>query len=450
MILKLIQYFNECKHKEIITNIIILFIIFVISYFFQSIPVDNVIYKIYNILGLQVFLGTHMIKETMFGLWSSLRPYVAKHKYEYVLDNYMILINEKKIEKYYLYKINDIIIDIKWYVNEIKLYPKCEKDYNIRVDALFKILDFIMILTVHNKKIEIDLENTIKKLEQFINNYDSKEDLKETILIPLLQNLNDNTNKNKNMTINPIFIYGPSGTGKTKFVKDLSEILEISMLKYEKVESAYFDYSKGIEFEKILTFTKLVYESKKNKNHDYCILFIDEIDKHLFNNKEINNCFFISLLEWLDVNTKTIYDSYLKSEISIENVIIICASNKSLDEICNINKIFEPLKSRFTEIKIGKISHEIKLNIIRNNIKDSIGSIEKHEDFINKIVELSTDDGIRELLKISGKYINKINSIDTFKKTIWNFENILEIQDKIIKKEFHIEKDIEKDKDIKI
>jgi len=423
--------YDESKHKELISAFIHFIFLCNVTYFFRNLGNPSHKYnKFYQLLGLQYYIGSVAIKDTLYNMATLYSIYLSKNKYDYKIEH----INDEisKIDNnFYIQEIQKYLNIYKEYSIIIKHNKEYESIYNVKMESIVSIINFYILLSSKNKDISINLKDKIGQLDIFVNNYgSSKHILKNCVLMPLLQRLKTFESVN----ISPIFLSGNPGTGKTKFVKDLSNILEIENYNMILQEYNWIDTSKGFEKQNLSSYTKLIYNSKLKYGHNYGIIFIDEIDKQLKkdDDKSINTELLLNLLSSMN-NDREVYDKYLHTNIKIDNVLIICASNTTLDDLCKIHQSFGPLKDRFVEIKIPDISDDLKFKILNDYLLDKLSETTLiHTEFINKLISSIKDKGVRKLLNVLNIYINKLNSAKVFIDTQWSIDNIEKIQEDII------------------
>ena len=186
--------------------------------------------------------------------------------------------------------------------------------------------------------------------------------------------------------------------------------------------SRYFDDYANNEFKECYTSViAQCYHKMKIEKKPGIILFIDEVDK--FGMRQITKLQKL-LLEILNNSVKTINDKYLNLNFDPRNILVVLASNKSLLEL---NSKYSPLMTRFVQIKFPAISKEIKNKILTKYMDKEMKDIgenidyltDKEIQFINEIIEDSTKDGVRELIRYVGLYVNHFKSNKFYKGTLW-------------------------------
>jgi len=398
-------------------------------------PGASIFRQIYNDLGLSQFFGTYAIKELLSNFTNDIKPYVYLTEDKILIDKYNKLIDKSYDNIQYVRILTKVI-------NELKLYQDTSKNDRPKfftsafIDTVQKDLKFFEIL-VNDKKETKQISETpeqkknriykmISSLQEFIKGYKEVEDtLREQVLKPFLYNV-ENQDKST-IKISPIFLSGSPGVGKSRFVDDIVSKLDIISRNYNKSKDNEYVYYPGnkLDIDKLHPLTRLIYESKM-ANKDYALLFIDEIDKKILNDNKIIE----ELLIITGGDNPKIYDPYLGIDIDIKNIIIIAASNMTLNNLSSQNEQFEPLKSRFVEIKIPDISKQMQYKIIIDKIENKINNYNENHDhkikfnnknreFIKEIIDKNNYSGAREAINFINSYYNSIVSSQLFEGTQW-------------------------------
>lgn len=307
----------------------------------------------------------------------------------YIIEVFNKINEENYQEKYINYIIKKINIESK------KAYYS-EENFNLSKTSIN------MLLVIYkDTDIQIDkIENIIYNMDIFLNSYDDelKKIIKNKVLIPFIGSIYSN----KFSEISPIFLHGSAGVGKTKFVQEISRILD-SHLYYEQ-DSSNINNKNDID---INMYTNAIYNAKL-QNKKSCIIFIDEFDKFFHQNSGHVVSKYLKLL-----NTDTIY---IDDEIILPkfHMLIFASGNKLLN---NISTDLLPLQNRFITITFPKITKELKKKIIYSKF-----NIIKEDSIINNIINNNDDDGIRTLLIEISKIleIRKMNNL--FNNTCWKYE----------------------------
>ena len=322
--------------------------------------------------------------------------------------------NEKlKSNEFLLYTIDTFLLlnNIEDYENEIYKeiitdYIEQYSDYFIEENLLKNIkIEISVLMTLYKKNNSIiNIEEKVNKLDKFLDFYDVS--LKKTIISDILIQFIGNISLNKKSEIKPLFLFGSHGTGKTKFVQELSTILDSHLYYFNDTNENQTKCMDKIEEKEYSIFTKAVYETKLSKKHS-CIIFIDEFDKY-FNN--INNTNNINISKYLTLlNTEKLKDG--KIIIPDINILFIASGNKLLKDI---SSVLIPLHDRFITISFPKIDKTLKKKIIYDkfNLKDE-------DKKINEFIEKDNNDGIRELVNKVSNYIERKKTIKIFEETLW-------------------------------
>jgi len=414
---------------------IILFVIIHI-YNSQTFNYYNVFIMLYELLGINFYFGTHAIKNSVDYAKKIIK--ITFYNKEFI-KKYEIYLN--KCDECNVDVMNSFMGNLTAYLSLIEDYHSDESIKNIGINNKIHNLDFLLTLS---KKIIISEKSKIIQMipdiDNFINDYRSiKNELKSKIIIPFLQNM---ISKNK-IKITPIFLSGSPGTGKTRFVNNISKLLDAFVIDYKKIKnngsSSGNSPEDKINIEKVNHLTKIKYDSIVKNNNNY-ILFIDEFDKKIIgdNKKQIDSLLMDRILEILNENSIMIYDEHISSYTSIKNIFVICASNKNLEELSKIDDRFIPFSSRVIEIPFPNIPSNTKIEILVKQTKiifEERKLLFSDDDykFIEDLISVTKYDGVRELLNIMNIYINEIYSYYIFAETIWKVENLQEIRDKMIK-----------------
>lgn len=401
-----------------------------------------VIYSLYNNTFYQLLeytinyvisnsiLSQYLLKDGIYKLAKDIKPYIMKNgillEAEELLSDYDKNNNVKDFN--YLYCECKEIIYTYSCANIDKEQEKC----------IANVMDFIKFMSNLSKKYEkkcLPLDS-IKQLNtemsEFLQSYGSAgEVLSSTLIDPILMYLGTNENFS---SFNPIFLSGNPGVGKTRFVKILAEKLN-SHIEYFDIKKdtrlgrlrIHNDFAK--EYENFNNVTKLISKSVKNQNK-INILFIDEIDKILKNKDDESNYVNDTLLSILGSSKEKMFrDHYIGVDICVpRNIIIICASNKSLKQIIQDDEKYEALQSRFTEIHIPDMSTELQYKLCLKYLESPE---EEEMKFIKEVVNIRKYHGMRELELFMNYYINKKKSI-SFLKNIKDVEDITTFRKKYI------------------
>jgi hypothetical protein len=282
-------------------------------------------------------------------------------------------------------------------------------------------INFILTFYEPTKKINYKLEEIIDKFEKLNYSDEIKNRLIEYTVIPFLSKLN---NHSKKISIIPIYLLGEPGTGKTKFIRDLSDIFGIPIINTIPVHvSDYniYEHRRHDNFNRssVNSHIKTLYDNIKNYSTKTFILFLDEFDKKI---KDIGP----SILEMMNTDTTFIKDTYLGVEIEMGSFCFIGAGNISIshalriksrpDEIINVGNI-DPYENRFFTIIMPNITQEIKKIIAYKYIESYIDYIVVKD--IDEIILKDDFPGVRQMLMNIDIYISKQLVKKMFNGTKW-------------------------------
>jgi hypothetical protein len=301
------------------------------------------------------------------------------------------------------------------------------------ITKTLKVLDFLFFLFGKSKKNEkINPKNIIEKLDIIVNNYGKavSSELRTKVFKPIIGSmlLEDSSKK---LPVNPVYLCGDPGVGKTRFIVQLAKILDIPIVHYEPQPKRGDDdwvskYCYGREFDEkhLHPFTTLLHLMKKD-NKEFGIFFIDELDKY-FSEKDPNNDLSIFLLKLLNPDKTSVEDPYLSIEFPTKNILLVCTGNKKLSDI---SEELVSLESRFVKIKFPSIPQELKLDIALENAKTffdrSLTDLERSD--IKELVENDKDpdtdktrSGVRQLIMDVQFYFRETQNKQFFENTNWS------------------------------
>jgi hypothetical protein len=400
--------------------LLLLFILVYTSYDdIKNKSANELIYSVYTyLIGGSLsgtILGQHAIKDLFYELISAIRKALTyDHEFYEIKDNFT------KLKK------NGLIDEKMDY-----FFRSLEDDYNnfskrnttSSQQEVQNIKSFMNLLTdltaTHNEEMNTQIpEDYIieisRKLEEFIKDYGSaKKQLDEELANPLLLNMIGK----EGPPISAIFLVGNPGVGKTRFVKHFSEILKAKIYEFlpdrKNERREFIPWAKSAKefYPDLSVFTQMALDAKKNKGP--VILFIDEIDKKL--SEEL----LTTMLDLLgDPKNRVARDPTLGLDIKLpRNIVVICASNKTLEKIAEADETYKPLLSRFIEIFIPDMSKEIQVKATTEYL-ESIYPDLKEEDrqFIKDVVYRTKFPGLRELINITNTYVRHLQAISTLSK----------------------------------
>jgi hypothetical protein len=326
------------------------------------------------------------------------------------------LLSEKTINK------------INLYINEIDIHN------NISTNIITKI-NYILQLYEPVPEYKYDLNDIMTKIEMLNYNTDTKNKLIENIIIPFISK---NNNPNENITLNPTYLLGEPGTGKTKFVNDIAEILGIPLINLSlDSKNSFVTHHRYDSFNEsyINPYIQKLHDIIKYKKTKTFLIFIDEFDKKL----SVKN--YDRYLEIFNSDSSIIRDTYTDISIDLSNYlfITICAGNQKISKV--INNIVEkskknirndddnndlknnldldcnPLENRFIVIDFPKIHLDLKTKIVHEYIKKYKEIIDIKA--INNLIHEDNFSGVRQLLLKINVYISKCLVRSCFDGTRW-------------------------------
>lgn len=305
---------------------------------------------------------------------------------------------------------------------------------------------------LENQERTVDFNIYIDKLDSAFFAYENKTELINKIIKPFIYNM---YNTNKRVNVIPLFLVGEPGTGKTKFVTDLSNILDVPICKHTdfigKVgmgESDSFYITDEVDSCKfnIKTIRDAYIENMLQKKSRNLIFFVDEMDKKMNDSRLIY--FLLDILG----QSKPIKNSFFQGlEISMPNILFIMAGNNKISEISkqkstntcynvidmdmdidempmhykqnNNSKSIESIESRIIYIEFPKMQLETKNMIVYKFLKDSLDdSLYQTIDtkYIDDLINNDTNGGVRNLLLQMSIYINTIRNKQFYTGTKWD------------------------------
>lgn len=300
------------------------------------------------------------------------------------------------------------------------------------ITKTLKFLDFLFFFFEKKENDKIDHKIMISKLDFIVNNYgkDVSRELRTKVFKPIIGSMLIEDSFKK-LPINPVYLHGSHGVGKTRFVGQLAKILDIPIVHYENNEkkdeynekySPKYIYGREFDEKNLHPFTKLLYKMKTNKKK-FGIFFIDELDKYFSDGDNTLNIF---LLKLLNPDKTSVEDPYLQMDVSTKNILFVCTGNKKLTEI---SKELASLESRFVKIRFPSIPDKLKLDIAIDNAKiffDRNLSDKEIQD-IKKLVFSDRDEdtgkpreGVRQLVMDVQFYFRETQNKKIFEDTDWS------------------------------
>jgi len=313
-----------------------------------------------------------------------------------------------KYKKYKSQMTQETIKIVEKLLIEAEIYESknSSTEESIIFESLLSKINYI--LTFYEPIIETQFN-----VQQIINDYDkisfdnnTKKELIKQVIIPFVSKINNPTD---NISLNPIYLLGSPGTGKTKFVNDLAKILDIPVIAGSFDSFKHHPGETKFNENAVHMYVKALHQAIKTRKTRTFILFIDEFDKRL---ERMSN-----ILYYLNSNNNVIEDECLQISVNIGNILLICAGNKSITQV---HKCHIPLDNRFIKINFPKIPNNLKKTIVYNTIKKYENRLNYNE--IDQIINKDKLHGIRQLLMDVNTNISNQLGKKLFKGTRW--ENI--------------------------
>jgi flagellar biosynthesis GTPase FlhF len=414
---KLIQINEKIKSNGLVmtlgTFLLLIFVLLYTSYDdIKTKSVWELIYNLFTYLFSGSLLSQHAIKDTFYELSAKIKKaFSYDHELEEINEQFKYLQKENLIDTKtasFFRELNNDYLSINngeqtatthLDKSNLKSFMKLAIDLNTtRKSEMNTVLS------------NEDIKNISDRLTEFINDYGTaKKQLDKQIINPLLLSM---IGKN-GPPISAIFLVGNPGVGKTRFVNELANKINANIYEYIYDKKQGFHrmntLSKSVkeQYQNLNVFIKMKLESNDEPNKPI-ILFIDEIDKKL--NKEL----LTELLQLLgDPKSREIKDKALNINVKLpKNLIIVCASNKSLESIVEKNSIYEPLLSRFVEIFIPNMTKDKQYDIAIKYMTGLYPQItDDDKKFIREVINRTKYPGVRDIITISNSYISHLKSI---------------------------------------
>ena len=213
--------------------------------------------------------------------------------------------------------------------------------------------------------------------------------------------------------VRPLFISGPPGIGKTRFVEKLSNIIGIACIKRTLTNLENNDLTGSDSYESDvhkngLIIDSLIEASRKTGVRD-AVLFLDEIQAAFKANDEKSSEKQEFLTHWLldnlNTDTLTTHAKAYNIDINIDRLIIVIAGTEDFTHE-NI-----ALKSRIDMVELKPLSPESKRDIVKSEFSKRIKAAElsfdeKDEAVIGGILKCDKNPGVRVALAVIDEYID--------------------------------------------
>ncbi len=406
---------NINKYKNFLTSFFNLLVVIFFSIITKKTTTAN-IYElfehVYNFVGGQ-YLMTSLINRPINNIKEEYNTLIKKEIdfLQHVINGDIIVpeILKSKCDKYIpIYK-------EKW-------NPTYMENVNKFCQAVYELYQLSQITPIKNN----ELTNIIKNVNNVLENYPNKEILINTVIKPFVYNKYNNNKVN----IIPLYLVGEPGTGKTKFVNDISKTLGSSVYHFsyqsaDPYNNRLFEHFQSFDIKNVDNYMIEAMFVTKNRN---IIFFVDEFDKKLLNQTDLCE----KMLRILNFQG-TLCSKYLHNiEFNIPNILFIFAGNKKISEITptkeeflkSFREITKPLENRMVYIEFPNMTKEIKKSIIYKHIKDNVTDTQIIIDYnyVDSMIEKDTNGGVRELILKTNIYINKIINKKFFEGTEWDRE----------------------------
>jgi ATP-dependent Lon protease len=427
------------KYKNFFISFFNLFVIIFFSIITKRTPtssINELFEHIYNFIGGQ-FLMTSLINKPIDNLKKEFSKFTNKEQdfLQKVINGEIVVPDELK-EKF---------------DNFISMYKDYSYSYNTYGSNCNKFCQNVYVLYTLGQNIQKITNNELNviiiNVNKCIENYSNKDILINTVIKPYVFNMyNDNK-----VNIIPLYLVGEPGTGKTKFVNDISKILGASVYNLNmKNNTPVVNHGKFRHYDEFNTIyiNDIILEAMLNTNNRNIIFFIDEFDKQL--SSQDGECGkYLSLLNFQNVLSS---QYLLDIEFKVPNILFIFAGNNKISDI-KVNKDYtdsfkehvKPLENRMIYVEFPDMTQDTKKSIVYKHLETSITdeNVRKCIDynFIDSIIEKDKNGGVRRLILQTNIYINKIVNNKFFEKTEWTDDTIdVEETDKIEETEEKFEK----------
>jgi len=410
---------NFFKLQSSVIKLICVFVIgYLIEIFNNNFNDHKIFSNIFYMLG-GTYLTANVMSKPIMEFQKSLIPFIP-----------MIFKSNQKIEKC-IRKFNRLrpfiiaqsnsdnnIKKIEEYIRDAEFILNNSEDAS-SLDAIITKIDYILTLFEPIPKPKIEIQKVISKFDEI--EIENKNELIAKILVPFISKINtdnnNNTDNNPSIKLNPLYLVGSPGTGKTFFVNKMAEILDIPIIPIKNFTQNYnrytHEYSK-FDPKMLHIFNNAMHTAITTKKTKTFIMLFDEFDKKI---ERASAHYILEQLNSSDSSTFSdeIYDCYIDITTKFDTIMIVTIGNQKLT---NIHKSYEPLENRLYTVNFSKMTKELKTNIIYNFMK--IPRSPEIDYFINK----DKFHGIRQLLMKINIYRTSLN--DLFKNTAW--ENIIKDQ----------------------
>ena len=329
---------------------------------------------------------------------------------------------------------NNETYKIKMYINYLLKYPWITNNDD----------DIFISITENTEKITLFLNNIEEKMNN--NIYGHIEPKKK--IIEMLSKII----KVPGTNIQPMALVGPSGVGKTKFAKILSECLDLPFIQITLGGQNDGELLHGHGYTYSSSQPGLIVKKMCESGNARCIMFFDELDKCL-NRDGMNSDIMNILIHLIDPMTNNTFQDRFYQEVTfpLNKVIFIFSFNE-------IPKINSYLLKRLEIININNYILEDKIKITRGYILKQLcketgfdyNSILISDETLTFLIdEYTSESGVRDLRIKLDNILSKLN-VDFLKKcnlfqngVIYTMDNPLIITKEMIIDFFGYPKNIE-------
>ena len=249
---------------------------------------------------------------------------------------------------------------------------------------------------------EVDIRKAIEIMDKKII---GMEEAKGAILDFLFQYNYNIKNGIKNEKPLVLCLDGPAGVGKTTISEVLAEALGMHYKKISLAGAHGKSLIRGTEAQFVNAAPGGIVNGQLEGETRRVLYCLDEVDKAGTSDQHGN--ILDTLLSLFDDQAKFV-DDHLDVPIDISQSIFVLTTN-------NFKKLSEPLQNRVKKIQIGSYDNAIKSQIAELKMKNLLqkqkldeSKVKVKDDAYQKLAELTTDNGGREVTRNAQKLIERI------------------------------------------